>query len=375
MGMGPLLAWRKTSPEMFKRGLRRARRGRLVVAILHVAGRHVAALSGLRHARPHLRRLRRNAPAKARHACCPWSRPFLCAFNVAVVVQEYARGIRGAPTRRQRVVRHRARQPRRQSAAPLRRLHRSPRHRLHVPRLHRAIVGRRQRSLAQAGRDVPGRPLRDAATSARAWRSTRPSGWSSPISRSPTRPPVRWSARPTPAKFIYRKMPESPTTEVSMLHSIRDDLYVVVGVVSPETKVATFQVHVNPLVSWIWIGVLILIFGAVVSMWPEVAVQEAKAWSYMRMAGGLTSTIIFGVMLALAPGRAFAQSSSLHAGIGRNDRPHRARALRQLALHVRRLRSLAVVHLHVQHRRRDPQRNPLQAARRARPSTPSEPTT
>src|SRR5262249_54217101 len=119
----------------------------------------------------------------------------------------------------------------------------------------------------------------------------------------------------TPAKFIYRKMPESPTTEVSMLHTLRDDLYVVVGTVSPETKIATFQVHVNPLVSWIWTGVLILIFGAVVSMWPEVTVQESRGWAYLRLTGGVASTIIFGLALAVSPGRAYAQSSSsLHAG-------------------------------------------------------------
>jgi cytochrome c-type biogenesis protein CcmF len=110
-------------------------------------------------------------------------------------------------------------------------------------------------------------------------------------------------------------MPESPTSEISMLHSIRDDLYVAVGVVSPETKVATFQVHVNPLVSWIWTGVLVLIFGAVISMWPEVTVQEARGWAYLRMGGGVVSSVIFGLLLALSPARAFGQgSSSLHAG-------------------------------------------------------------
>jgi len=120
-----------------------------------------------------------------------------------------------------------------------------------------------------------------------------------------------------PAKFIYRKMPESPTTEVFIRKTLRDDLYVVVGAVSPETKVATFQVHVNPLVMWIWIGVLVLISGALISMWPEVVLQEARGWSYLRMAGGLTSSLIVGVMLAIAPTVAFGQansSSSLHAG-------------------------------------------------------------
>src|SRR5262249_51885586 len=113
----------------------------------------------------------------------------------------------------------------------------------------------------------------------------------------------------------YRKMQESPTTEVSMLHSLRDDLYVVVGSVSPESKVATFQVHVNPLVSWIWTGVLVLIVGAVVSMWPEVALEEARAWSFLRAAGAGVSSIMLAILLALTPARAFGQSSSsLHAG-------------------------------------------------------------
>jgi cytochrome c-type biogenesis protein CcmF len=121
--------------------------------------------------------------------------------------------------------------------------------------------------------------------------------------------------RATPAKFIYRRMPESPTTEVSMLHSIRDDLYVIVGEVNAETKMASFHTHVNPFVSWIWVGVLVLITGGVISMWPEVVVQEARGWAYLRMAGGLTSAILFGLLIALSPALAYGQSSSsLHAG-------------------------------------------------------------
>jgi cytochrome c-type biogenesis protein CcmF len=132
--------------------------------------------------------------------------------------------------------------------------------------------------------------------------------------------------RASPAKFIYRRMPESPTTEVSMLHSIRDDLYVIVGAVNAETKVATFNTHVNPFVSWIWVGVLVLIAGGITAMWPEVVVQEARVWSYVRMAGGLTSAILFGLLIALAPGLAYGQaSSSLHAGtVEINDPTERA---------------------------------------------------
>src|SRR5207244_273454 len=58
----------------------------------------------------------------------------------------------------------------------------------------------------------------------------------------------------SPARFIYKKNPESPTTEVELMQGFRDDLYMVVGVVNPQTKVASFQLHVNPLVVWIWFG-------------------------------------------------------------------------------------------------------------------------
>lgn len=129
--------------------------------------------------------------------------------------------------------------------------------------------------------------------------------------------------RTSPAKFIYRERPEQPTTEVSMLHSVRDDLYVIVGTVNPETKVATFQAHVNPLVSWIWLGVCVLILGAVVAMWPEATLEEVGAWGYLRAAGAITTSILFGLLLALTPAKAFGQTtSSEHAGTVQIDDPH-----------------------------------------------------
>lgn len=114
----------------------------------------------------------------------------------------------------------------------------------------------------------------------------------------------------TPAKFIYRKMPESPTTEVSMMHSLRDNLYLVVGTVNPTTKAATFQIHVNPLVSWIWAGLIVLIFGSVIAMWPDVSLSEVGVWGYARAAGSVAGArCVFGLILALTPARAYARGS------------------------------------------------------------------
>ena len=129
----------------------------------------------------------------------------------------------------------------------------------------------------------------------------------------------------SPAKFIYNKMRESPTTEVAMGHSLRDDLYLVLGSVNPESKVASLQIHVNPLVSWIWLGAIVLIFGCVVSMWPEFAPEESRVWSVVRGGAMAAASFAIGVSIAAMPAPAFAAQqpgagmSSLHAGTVRID--------------------------------------------------------
>jgi cytochrome c-type biogenesis protein CcmH/NrfF len=126
---------------------------------------------------------------------------------------------------------------------------------------------------------------------------------------------------------MYKKMPDSPTTEVSMMHSIRDDLYLVVGSINPQSKVASFQIHINPLVSWIWLGAIILIFGSIVCMWPELQPAESRIWAFARGAAGATAAFTLGIIIAAMPAPAWAQqqgTSSLHAGTVHieNEREH-----------------------------------------------------
>jgi cytochrome c-type biogenesis protein CcmF len=106
-----------------------------------------------------------------------------------------------------------------------------------------------------------------------------------------------------PAQFIYMKA-QMPTTEVAMLHRLRDDLYVVVGNANPQTKKATFRFRINPLVSWIWVGVLLMISGAVTSLWPEVAWRRLGAWGTVRLAATGATGIMVSVVMATAPARA-----------------------------------------------------------------------
>jgi cytochrome c-type biogenesis protein CcmF len=122
-------------------------------------------------------------------------------------------------------------------------------------------------------------------------------------------------AQLSPAKFIYKKMPESPTTEVAMLHSVRDDLYLVVGTINPQTKTASFQIHLNALVGWIWFGALMMIFGSFVCMWPELEPEESRVWQVARGVGAAAASTTIAICLALLPVPAFAQpTASQHAG-------------------------------------------------------------
>jgi cytochrome c-type biogenesis protein CcmF len=127
-----------------------------------------------------------------------------------------------------------------------------------------------------------------------------------------------------PAKFIYKKMPESPTTEVAMMHTLRDDLYLVVGAINPQTKTASIQIHVNSLVWLIWFGCVVLVLGSFLCMWPDFSPGETRAWRVARGTAQIASSVMMGIVLALLPVPAWAQaggSSSLHAGTVKIENP------------------------------------------------------
>ncbi len=106
----------------------------------------------------------------------------------------------------------------------------------------------------------------------------------------------------SPAKFIYKKQPDSPTTEVAIEHRFGDDIYVIVGSINPQTKVAAFQIHINPLVTWIWLGCFfILIPGSILCMWPQIELGESRVWAGARGVAATAASVLLGIMLAATP--------------------------------------------------------------------------
>jgi len=117
----------------------------------------------------------------------------------------------------------------------------------------------------------------------------------------------------SPAKFIYQ-VPQQVTSEVGLLRGFRDDLYTVLAVADPQTKRATFSLHVNPFVSFIWVGLGVLILGCSVSLWPEVSTQKARAWSYVQATASVAAGVLFALYLTLSAAQPFSPSWSREAG-------------------------------------------------------------
>ena len=79
-----------------------------------------------------------------------------------------------------------------------------------------------------------------------------------------------------PEKRFYKK-PKQPTTEVSIWSTLGEDLYVVLGSYDPPSQLAVFQVFVNPMIAWMWIGGVVLALGTGVCMWPSYSERTATA--------------------------------------------------------------------------------------------------
>ncbi|MDC3418150.1 heme lyase CcmF/NrfE family subunit [Aquibacillus salsiterrae] len=71
-----------------------------------------------------------------------------------------------------------------------------------------------------------------------------------------------------PEKVNYTNGSQT-TTEVSVINSISEDLYVVLNGFEEKTGRAIIQVKVFPLINWVWFGGYLVIFGSLLSLWPE----------------------------------------------------------------------------------------------------------
>jgi len=324
MGLAPLFGWRKTSNVSLKKAFRAPVIALVVMVVLHAAFGKALGYPAL---------VARDAfypgvvglVIKHIGSTLPAITIALAAFNVAVIVQEFARGV---GSRRAAALK---RGEEESVFAALFRLVEKNRRRYGGYVVHLGIVAMfigftgtawnidretalmpgdtyhiGQYSLTYRGtRMCPGNPKCSPAEQADI--EKRMLFADIDVTRA-----GKSLGRVSPAKFFYQSNPDGPTTEVSMIRSLHEDLYTVLGQADPSTKRATFQFHVNPLVSWIWMGLLILIGGTLVSLFPEFSFGEVGAWAYVRAGAGAAAGIGFSIWIAMAPGAAYAQDRPVH---------------------------------------------------------------
>lgn len=79
-----------------------------------------------------------------------------------------------------------------------------------------------------------------------------------------------------PEKRLY-KASRQPTSDVALRIRPNEDLYLNFGGMSDDNRRAVIQAFVNPLVSWVWIGGLVLIFGTLICLVPaKIKMQYAR---------------------------------------------------------------------------------------------------
>lgn len=115
-----------------------------------------------------------------------------------------------------------------------------------------------------------------------------------------------------PARWMYRASPDQPPrTIVSIRAQLKDDLYVVLTSYNENTQEASIKVFVKPLVTWIWIGFAVLLFGTVIAFLPE------------RLTRGASLVLVLFFAFHASPG--FANPPNAHIAAGNENIPKPAR--------------------------------------------------
>ncbi len=77
-----------------------------------------------------------------------------------------------------------------------------------------------------------------------------------------------------PEKRIYfHRHPDQrrrqPHSELDIYTTLSQDIYSVFSGYDSSTESASFKIMINPLVSWVWIGSYIFVLGSLIALWPE----------------------------------------------------------------------------------------------------------
>lgn len=104
-----------------------------------------------------------------------------------------------------------------------------------------------------------------------------------------------------PAKWFFNKHEQEPTSEVAIRRAVSEDLYIVLAGYDAQNQTATYAITINPLVNWIWFGFGVIAFGTGLALLPESSFAFATA---KLPAGAATTGLMLLLLLLPVPARA-----------------------------------------------------------------------
>jgi cytochrome c-type biogenesis protein CcmF len=120
-------------------------------------------------------------------------------------------------------------------------------------------------------------------------------------------------AKMYPAKWFFRKHEDQPTTEVAIRRGFGEDLYLVLAAFEVDQQNASMEIVVNPLVNWIWVGFGIMAIGTGIALLPERAYSFALARAPEGAAATTTVVLLIAMLLGL-PLSVYAQHADTPQG-------------------------------------------------------------
>jgi cytochrome c-type biogenesis protein CcmF len=77
-----------------------------------------------------------------------------------------------------------------------------------------------------------------------------------------------------PSKALYTKA-QQPMTEVALRTTPAEDLYMILGGVN-EDGTTSIQAYINPLVSFVWVGGLVMVFGTLIALSDKMRLRREE---------------------------------------------------------------------------------------------------
>ncbi|HTK95286.1 MAG TPA: heme lyase CcmF/NrfE family subunit [Terriglobales bacterium] len=78
-----------------------------------------------------------------------------------------------------------------------------------------------------------------------------------------------------PEKRVYKSNNE-PATMVALRSNLREDLYLVFAGVDDQSGKPIIKAYLNPLVAWIWLGAIVIVLGTIVALFPNMQAAAVR---------------------------------------------------------------------------------------------------